>query len=94
MPWIQTHTALHASPQFRGSSAHGAYGDEVQMLDWTVGQILDELEVLGLSGNTIVYFSSDQGGHTEERGPLGECEGGYNGIFKGMNFVLPSNVHI
>ena len=69
--------------RFRGSSAHGAYGDEVHMLDWTIGQILDELDRLALSDNTIVYFSSDQGGHTEERGLHGRIEGGYNGIYRG-----------
>ena len=62
---------------------HGAYGDEVLMLDWTVGQLLNALEHHGFADNTIVYFSSDQGGHTEERGLKGRVEGGHNGVFRG-----------
>ena len=54
------------------------------MLDWTVGQILNALQHHGFADNTIVYFSSDQGGHTEERGLKGRVEGGYNGVFRGV----------
>ena len=53
------------------------------MLDWTVGQLLNALEHHGFADNTIVYFSSDQGGHTEERGLKGRVEGGHNGVFRG-----------
>ena len=31
MSWLQTHTVLHAGPQFQGASKHGRYGDEVSM---------------------------------------------------------------
>ena len=57
--------------------------DEVLMLDWTVGQLLNALEHHSLADNTLVYFSSDQGGHTEERGLKGRVEGGHNGVFRG-----------
>ena len=52
-------------------------------LDWTVGEIIDALELHGFKENTIVYFSSDQGGHTEETGLHGRVEGGYNGVLRG-----------
>ena len=84
LPWAQVHSAMHASPAFQGRSKHGPYGDEVEEMDWSVGQILDTLEELGLKENTLVYFSSDNGGFIEETGPSGNREGGWNGIYKGQ----------
>uniref|UniRef100_A0A8C6TPX8 Steroid sulfatase (microsomal), isozyme S n=1 Tax=Neogobius melanostomus TaxID=47308 RepID=A0A8C6TPX8_9GOBI len=78
--FLQVHTALFASAQFTGSSPHGIYGDAVQEVDWSVGQILQTLERLGLSENTLVYLTSDQGAHLEEG-----THGGHNGIYKGMS---------
>ncbi|KAJ0062540.1 hypothetical protein NL108_016556, partial [Boleophthalmus pectinirostris] len=80
--YLQVHTALFASSDFRGSSAHGIYGDAVQEVDWSVGQILQTLERLGLSQNTVVYLTSDQGAHLEEVSATGERHGGSNGIYK------------
>jgi arylsulfatase A len=47
--------------RFRGKSSNGAYGDAVEELDWTVGEIRSALNELGLSDNTIIVFSSDNG---------------------------------
>jgi arylsulfatase A len=55
------HVPIHASEDFRGRSAAGLYGDAVEELDWSVGQILDTLDELGLAGKTLVMFSSDNG---------------------------------
>jgi uncharacterized sulfatase len=55
------HTPVHASDDFRGKSQAGLYGDAVQELDWSVGQILDTLEQLGLADKTLVIFTSDNG---------------------------------
>ena len=67
-----------------GHSAHGPYGDEVEEMDWSVGQILSALEKFDFMNNTIVYFSSDNGGHIEEHhGIHGYRTGGHNGIFRG-----------
>jgi arylsulfatase A len=55
------HVPLHASQDFRGKSKGGLYGDAVQELDWSVGQILDTLDQLGLSEKTLVIFTSDNG---------------------------------
>ncbi|XP_036127084.1 steryl-sulfatase [Molossus molossus] len=80
---IQVHTALFASRDFAGKSRHGAYGDAAEEMDWGVGQILNVLEELGLTNNTLVYFTSDQGAHVEEVTTKGERHGGSNGIYKG-----------
>jgi arylsulfatase A len=55
------HRPIHASDGFRGRSAGGLYGDAAEEIDWSVGQVLDTLDELGLSGKTLVTFSSDNG---------------------------------
>ena len=47
------------------------------------GEIVNALDRLHLSQNTLVYFSSDQGGHLEEMSATGAVVGGNNGIYKG-----------
>jgi uncharacterized sulfatase len=55
------HIPIHASEEFQGSSEAGRYGDAVQELDWSVGQVLETLHELGLSENTLVLLTSDNG---------------------------------
>jgi arylsulfatase A-like enzyme len=59
------HTMLHvvvdASPEFRGKSKYGLYGDALEELDHYTGILLEKIDELGLSGNTMVIFTSDNG---------------------------------
>ncbi|MFM2171935.1 MAG: Arylsulfatase [Verrucomicrobiota bacterium] len=55
------HVPLFASNEFRGKSKAGIYGDTVEELDWSVGQILDTLRKENLQENTLVVFTSDNG---------------------------------
>ncbi|MEA3212585.1 MAG: arylsulfatase [Chthoniobacter sp.] len=55
------HTPLFASDQFRDKSPRGRYGDVVEELDGSVGEILDALRSEGLDKNTFVFFTSDNG---------------------------------
>ena len=55
------HTPLNPSVKFRGKTKRGAYGDVVSELDWSVGQVLDELTAQGIDQKTIVLFTSDNG---------------------------------
>jgi arylsulfatase A len=55
------HIPLHASDRFRGKSAGGLYGDVVEELDWSVGEVLNALRRTGLDRDTLVFFSSDNG---------------------------------
>jgi arylsulfatase A len=55
------HVPLHASPAFRGSSHAGLYGDVIQEIDWSVGQVLETLDATGLANSTLVIFTSDNG---------------------------------
>jgi len=57
----QPHMPWKPNRRFKGTSQAGVYGDVIQELDWSVGQILKTLESLGLSENTLVIFSSDNG---------------------------------
>ncbi|MFY0625517.1 MAG: sulfatase [Reichenbachiella sp.] len=55
------HVPIYASERFIGTSERGLYGDVIQELDWSVGQVLEKLEKLELLENTLVIFSSDNG---------------------------------
>jgi len=55
------HIPLHASERFKGKSAGGLYGDVIEELDWSVGEVLSALKRMGLDRETIVFFSSDNG---------------------------------
>jgi arylsulfatase A len=55
------HVPLVAHPKFKGKSAGGLYGDLVEEVDDSTGQILDLLDELKLADNTLVIFFSDNG---------------------------------
>ena len=55
------HIPLFTSEEFRGSSKRSLYGDVIEEIDWSVGQVLQTLRDLELAQNTIVMFSSDNG---------------------------------
>jgi len=55
------HVPLYVSEPFEGRSAAGLYGDVVETLDWSMGEILETLARLGLSEDTLVIFTSDNG---------------------------------
>jgi arylsulfatase A-like enzyme len=55
------HSIVGASADFRGNSRNGLYGDAVQELDWSVGEVVRLLRALDLERHTLVVFSSDNG---------------------------------
>lgn len=48
-------------PRFAGKSGMGARGDALIEFDWTVGQVMETLERLGLRENTLIVLTSDNG---------------------------------
>ena len=56
------HVPINPAPEFRGTSKAGRYGDFVQELDHCAGRVLDALEEHGFTKNTLVVFTSDNGG--------------------------------
>ncbi|MCA8986460.1 MAG: sulfatase [Planctomycetaceae bacterium] len=75
------HVPLYVSEKYQGHSAQGTFGDVIEEIDWSVGQILAELKTQGLEENTLVIFTSDNGpwlsygNHAGSAGPLREGKG-------------------
>lgn len=62
------HVPLGASEHFKGKSAYGPYGDAIEEIDWSTGQILAKIKELGLDENTMVIYTSDNGPWIEPPG--------------------------
>lgn len=55
------HIPLFRSEKFKDISMAGIYGDVIEEIDWSVGQVLDTLRAEGIAENTLVVFTSDNG---------------------------------
>lgn len=75
------HVPLGVSEKFAGRSVRGMYGDVIEEIDWSVGEVLTALERNDLTDNTFVIFTSDNGpwlnygNHSGSTGPLREGKG-------------------
>lgn len=75
------HVPLFASERFRGKSRGGLFGDTVEELDWSVGEIRKTLAELKLEQDTLILFTSDNGATVQlgdyggSNGPLREGKG-------------------
>lgn len=75
------HVPLGVSDAFRSSSEQGLYGDVMQEMDWSTGQVLEALDRNGVAEDTLVIFTSDNGpwlnfgNHGGSTGPLREGKG-------------------
>jgi arylsulfatase A-like enzyme/CubicO group peptidase (beta-lactamase class C family) len=70
------HSVIDASPEFRGTSKGGLYGDTVQELDHHTGRLLDALDERGLTEKTLVIFTSDNGTWNNFQETLKQRHGG------------------
>ncbi len=77
LPYTMPHVPLFASERFRGKSPRGLYGDAVEEIDWSVGEILRALKETGVEENTLVMFSSDNGPWLTK-----ELDGGSAGLLR------------
>jgi len=80
------HVPLFASRDFRGKSERGLYGDVIEEIDWSVGQILNTLKQEGLAKNTYVVFTSDNGPwviYDENGGSTGPLFGAKGNSYEG-----------
>jgi arylsulfatase A-like enzyme len=81
LPHSMVHIPLGVSDKFRGMSKQGLYGDVMMEVDWSVGEIMKALERNGLTKNTLVIFTSDNGpwlnfgNHAGSSGGLREGKG-------------------
>ena len=72
------HVPLFRSESFVGTSTAGIYGDVIEEIDWSVGQIIQTLESLEISEHTLVVFTSDNGPWLQFR-----TQGGSAGLLRG-----------
>ncbi len=81
LPHSMPHVPLFVSDKFRGKTRRGLYGDVIEEIDWSVGQVLDALKRLNLDRDTLVIFTSDNGpwlsygNHAGSARPLREGKG-------------------
>jgi arylsulfatase len=75
------HVPLHVSDKFKGKSVQGLYGDVIEEIDWSVGEVMAALERCGVAQKTWIIFASDNGpwlsygNHAGSVGPLREGKG-------------------
>ncbi|MDH3583610.1 MAG: sulfatase-like hydrolase/transferase, partial [Phycisphaerae bacterium] len=99
------HAPVFASKAFQGKSAGGRYGDVIEEIDWSVGQVMRAIKEAGIDEQTLVVFTSDNGPwsmfgpHGGTAAPLrGEkgtsWEGGYRvpGIFRWPGKIKPGRI--
>jgi arylsulfatase A-like enzyme len=81
VPHSMPHVPLYVSDKFAGKSARGLFGDVIEEIDWSVGEILGALKRNGLEESTLVMFMADNGpwlsygDHAGSAGPLREGKG-------------------
>jgi len=91
LPHTMPHIPLYATPQFEGKSQIGLYGDTIEELDWSTGQILETLRKLKLDKNTLVVYTSDNGPwklatNSWVKGNMNRRVGGFAHPLKGYKF--------
>lgn len=79
LPHPMPHFPVEASEQFKGRSMDGIYGDAIEEIDWSVGEIVSTLKELDIENNTLLIFTSDNGGE----GRSGPNKGGLNCPLRG-----------
>lgn len=80
------HIPLFRSEEFKNISKSGIYGDVIEEIDWSTGQILKTLKEEGLAENTLVIFTSDNGPwliYDTHGGTAGMLRGGKGGTYEG-----------
>ena len=60
-PLTAPHKPVMPHPRFQGKTELGSYGDFVVQVDWTVGEILNAIDDAGITDNTVVFYTSDNG---------------------------------
>lgn len=77
------HIPFDASPKFKGKSQRGLYGDVIEELDDSTGQILDKVRALNLAEKTLVIFTSDNGPERKTPGSAAPLSGSKHTVYEG-----------
>ncbi len=84
LPHTRAHAPWMPNPRFAGRSQGGVYGDMVEEMDWSTGEILDALVDTGIAADTLVIFASDNGSSPSAAyGSNGPLRGGKGSTFEG-----------
>ena len=86
VPHAMPHIPIYASEEFAGRSPRGTYGDVIEEIDWSVGEVLDALDRHGVGDETLVIFTTDNGPwlpYKEQGGSAGSLAGGKGGNLEG-----------
>ncbi|HIF31788.1 MAG TPA: arylsulfatase [Planctomycetaceae bacterium] len=99
------HAPVFASKKFQGKSGGGRFGDVIEEVDWSVGQVMKAVVQAGIDDKTLIVFTSDNGPWTmfgphggtaaPLRGEKGTAwEGGYRvpGIFRWPGTIAPGKI--
>ena len=90
-PLNAPHTPWLPTEEFRSKSQAGKYGDFVVMVDDVVGQVMQALEDQGMTDNTLIIFTSDNGAHIDHVG--GEYEHAGNANWRGQKADIHEGGH-
>jgi arylsulfatase len=85
LPMVHLHFPTLPHPDFSGSTGNGDFADSMAEMDYRVGQVLDEVERLGIADNTLFIFCSDNGPEFRSpfRGTAGPWRGTYHTAMEG-----------
>jgi len=81
------HNPLAASPAFKGKSQNGIFGDAIEELDWSMGELFALLKKEGIDEKTLVIFTSDNGGVPGFGGSNGPLRGTKGTTYEGGHRV-------
>jgi arylsulfatase A len=87
LPHTMPHWPQYSSAAFHGKSKNGKWGDTVEEIDWSTGEILKTLKELGLDQKTLVIFTSDNGGATQHGAKNFPLRGGKGSTWEGGHRV-------
>lgn len=90
LPHTMPHVPLFVSDKFKGKTKQGLYGDVIEEIDWSVGQILQTLKRLNLERRTLVIFTSDNGPWL----PYGNHAGSTGGLREGKGTAWEGGVRV
>ncbi|MCA9179362.1 MAG: sulfatase [Planctomycetales bacterium] len=74
-----------SSPDFKGKSKNGPWGDSIEELDWSMGVMLEQLQKLGIAERTLVLWTSDNGAPISPR--AGDLSRGSNLPLHGRGYT-------
>ncbi|MGR7950897.1 arylsulfatase [Alcaligenes sp. RM2] len=85
LPLVHLHFPTLAHPDFVGRTGQGEFADSMAEMDFRVGQVIDQVDRLGIAENTLLIFCSDNGPEFRQpyRGTAGPWRGTYHTAMEG-----------